>query len=106
VKTTDDGHFILPGHKDTRFVTLTVPDGYQASTSHYLSFDGTGKKYELGICKTSVDTGNGYSFVQITDTETSLYGDWIDNLKEYVKTIPVIFVMKLIRIFMDVISVP
>lgn len=43
VKTTDDGHFILPGHKDTRFVTLTVPDGYQASTSHYLSFDGTGK---------------------------------------------------------------
>lgn len=31
VKTTDDGHFILPGHKDTRFVTLTVPDGYQAS---------------------------------------------------------------------------
>lgn len=28
VKTTDDGHFILPGHKDTRFVTLTVPDGY------------------------------------------------------------------------------
>ena len=43
VKTTDDGHFILPGHKDTRFVTLTVPDGYQASTSHYLSFDGPEK---------------------------------------------------------------
>ena len=93
VKTTDDGHFILPGHKDTRFVTLTVPDGYQASTSHYLSFDGTGKKYELGICKTSVDTGNGYSFVQITDTETSLYGDWIDNLKEYVKTNPTAFII-------------
>ena len=71
------------------------------------------EKYELGICKTSVNTGNGYSFVQITDTETSLYGDWIDNLKEYVKpirllllSIPVIFVMKLIRIFMDVIFVP
>lgn len=93
VKTTDDGHFILPGHKDTRFVTLTVPDGYQASTSHYLSFDGTGKKYELGICKTSVNTGNGYSFVQITDTETSLYGDWIDNLKEYVKTNPTAFII-------------
>lgn len=47
----------------------------------------------MGICKTSVDTGNGYSFVQITDTETSLYGDWIDNLKEYVKTNPTAFII-------------
>lgn len=112
VQTAEDGSFILPGHKDTRFITLTVPDGFQASASHYLPFDGTGKKYELGICKSPVRTGNGYSFVQITDTETSLYGDWIDNLKEYVKqirlllsSIRVIFVMKPIRIFTDVIFV-
>ena len=37
VKTTDDGHFILPGHKDTRFVTLTVPDGYQAVSYTHLA---------------------------------------------------------------------
>ena len=90
VQTAEDGSFILPGHKDTRFITLTVPDGFQASASHYLPFDGTGKKYELGICKSPVRTGNGYSFVQITDTETS---------------IRVIFVMKPIRIFTDVIFV-
>ena len=93
VQTAEDGSFILPGHKDTRFITLTVPDGFQASASHYLPFDGTGKKYELGICKSPVRTGNGYSFVQITDTETSLYGDWIDNLKEYVKTNPTAFII-------------
>lgn len=93
VKTAADGSFTLPGHSDTRFITLTVPDGFQASVSHYLPFEGEKKSYDLGIRKSPVNAANGYSFIQITDTETSLYGDWIDNLKEYVKTNPTAFIV-------------
>lgn len=93
VKTDADGSYVLPGSAETRFVALTVPDGFQASRKHYLPFTGTDKVYNLGIRKSPVQSGNGYSFIQITDTETSLYGDWIDNLKEFVKTNPTAFVV-------------
>lgn len=93
VVTGEDGIFRLPGHEDVRFVSLTPPGGYQASPAHYVAYAGPEKQYCLGLAKNPVRTAGAYSFVQITDTETSLYGEWVDNLKEYVKTNPSAFVI-------------
>lgn len=92
-KSDADGTFVLPGHADTRFIALTVPNGFQASSSHYLPYRGNEQTYYLGLRQNLVSSTGAHSFVQITDTETSLYGDWIDNLKEYVKTNPTTFVV-------------
>lgn len=93
VKTQADGTFVLPGHANTRFIALTTPDGFQASTTHYLPYAGSEQAYDLGLCKSPLNTAAGHSFIQITDTETSLYGEWLNNLKEYVKTNPTTFVI-------------
>ncbi len=93
VITAADGTFCLPGHKKVRFIALTPPDGFQASPCHYVRYEGTDKTYQLGLCRAPLPAAGAYSFIQIADTETSLYGDWIDNLKEYVKTNPTAFVI-------------
>lgn len=94
VATGTDGSFDLPGFTSTRFIALTVPDGYQASVSHYVLFQGVDKTYELGLKKNPVSSASGkHSFVHITDTETPVYQDWIDNVKDLVKSSPVDFII-------------
>lgn len=93
VRSGKDGIFNLAGHDGARFVTLTLPDGFRASRSYYLPFAGNDRSYDLGICPLSGHSSAAYSFVQITDTETSVYGDWVDNLKEYVKANPTAFIV-------------
>ncbi len=83
VKTNADGRFILPGTERTRFVFITTPDGYRIS-KYYLRVDKKVKEYLFGLHK--VDKGGiaDFRFIQITDSETYEYGEWIDILKEYI----------------------
>lgn len=93
VRTDENGCFNLPGYDNTRFITLTIPDGYRASARHYLPYQGNTNQYTLGLTKSGIESKNGFSFIQVTDTETYNYRAWIDNLKDYVKANPVAFII-------------
>lgn len=94
VKTDKNGCFNLPGYDNTRFITLTVPDGYRASVNHYLPYqENSPNNYAFGLVKSGITSKNGFSFIQITDTETYNYRSWVNNLKDYVKANPVAFIV-------------
>lgn len=83
VKTNIHGDFELPGYEETRFVFITVPAGYKLSDNHYIKTDEKLNTYNFGITPDSSTVGNKVKLLQITDTETSIYGDWIANIRNF-----------------------
>ncbi len=82
VKTDKKGYYELKGSSVTKFIFITVPAGYKTSNEHYLRIQPDLKSYDFGLLEFSATAENS-RFIQITDTETYEYGDWIDNLKNY-----------------------
>lgn len=85
IKTNADGEFDLPGYDRTRFIFITVPAGYRLSDKHYLKVDDKREAYHFGLIPDVSTSGNTVKLLQITDTETFVYGDWIANIRNYAK---------------------
>ena len=77
-----DGLFKLSKNKDTKFIFISIPSGYRTIGDFYQKVTEDSKLYNFGLIKYS-RTEKEAKFIQITDTETYEYGDWINNLKDY-----------------------
>lgn len=83
VVTTDSaGRFSLPLSPRDRFIYLTTPAGYRCA-SFYLPNQGTEKSYDFALQPSAaVDT---FSFIHISDTETSDSTLWVAMMREYIR---------------------
>ncbi|WP_316747356.1 PQQ-binding-like beta-propeller repeat protein [Pedobacter gandavensis] len=93
LKTDAEGNFFLPGHAKNRFVFVTVPAGYKLSDKHYLKIDDKVAAYNFGLLPDPTSAGSSVKMLQITDTETFKYNDWIANLKNFSKKQDVSFIV-------------
>lgn len=93
VLSDDRGNFSLPAGEGCRFITMTVPSGYQAVTDHFLLYDPDRKEYNLALKKSKIDPRRGFTFLHITDTESSEGGQWVDDLKNYAASSPTSFII-------------
>ena len=82
VVTGESGEFELPGYKNTRFIYVTVPAGYEASGNFYIKVNADKNSYDFGL-KRFERTASKARFIQLADTETYEYGDWIENTRDY-----------------------
>lgn len=85
VKTDQYGRFNLPGTERTRFIFITTPSGYRAR-KFYLRADTKAEDYLFGLQEVMSNDASEFQFIQISDSETYEYGEWIDNLKEYINS--------------------
>ncbi|WP_270087594.1 outer membrane protein assembly factor BamB family protein [Sphingobacterium sp. SYP-B4668] len=83
VQTDAKGQFSIPTNPDARFLFVTVPSGYKSSTTHYLKIDHKQEVFDFGMVKDESQRPDFLRFIQVTDTETPLYGSWIDNIRNY-----------------------
>ncbi len=82
VETNANGTYNLKGSSITRFIFITVPAGYKTTKKHFLPVQSNKESYNFGLLPFPA-TANKTRFIQITDTETYEYGEWIDNLRDY-----------------------
>ena len=83
VKTDNTGTYTLPHNPSARFLFVTIPSGYKATKTHYIPLRAEHKNLDLALTKDAVQQTDFLRFIQITDTETPLYGPWIDNVRNY-----------------------
>ena len=83
VQTNGRGKFELPVTSDARFVFVTSPSGYKYSKTHFLKINSEREDYSIGLMKDNTQNPDSLNFIQITDTETALYGSWIENVRKY-----------------------
>ncbi len=83
VPTAADGSFNLKKSGNARFLFVRIPAGHKASGTHYLKIDPKLENYDFGLIKDEKQSGDKLRFIQITDTETPLYGEWIDNVRKF-----------------------
>src|SRR5690625_1268721 len=84
VRTDSMGSYNLPGHEKARFIYITMPDGCKAEKC-YRVIDKKKLQYNFALQPYKYSNKNGFSFIQITDTETPEYDIWIDELKDYIR---------------------
>lgn len=78
--TDSKGCFSLPGWGKARFITVYQPAGYSCK-EWYIPIENNKMHFNFAMQFQGQKTG--VSFVQISDTETFQFGDWLTNLKEY-----------------------
>lgn len=83
VKTDNTGTYTLPHNPNARFLFVTIPSGYKATKTHYIPLRAEQKNLDFALVKDAVQQTDFLRFIQITDTETPLYGPWIDNVRNY-----------------------
>ncbi|MFD1768329.1 outer membrane protein assembly factor BamB family protein [Sphingobacterium suaedae] len=93
VKTRKNGDYRLTPHPAARFLFVTTPSGYKNSQKHYIPLEEARKNAAFSLVKDTVQQPDYLRFVQVTDTETPLYGPWIDNVRNFAKKQQVSFVM-------------
>ncbi|MFV0505086.1 MAG: PQQ-binding-like beta-propeller repeat protein [Bacteroidales bacterium] len=81
VETNQDGFFSLPGWEKVRFITVYQPKNF-ACKDWYIPID-EGKRNKMVFAMTPKKVRSKLSFIQISDTETYEYRDWVNDLKEY-----------------------
>ncbi|WP_052670687.1 outer membrane protein assembly factor BamB family protein [Draconibacterium sediminis] len=80
VVTDKNGRFILPGWKKSRFITVYQPSNYSCN-DWYLPISEKRKDYDFAMSAKRVR--QKVNFVQISDTETFEYKEWVNNVREY-----------------------
>ena len=93
VQSAENGSFQLDTDRAARFLSVTLPSGYKALAKPYFSLKEENKTgYAFALVKDELQNPDSLQFIQITDTETPLYGSWIDNIRQYatLKGIPFI----------------
>lgn len=83
LKTDANGQFEIPANPAARFVFVTAPAGFKPAKSHFLKISPDRKEYSIGLLEDTSQDPNVLNFIQITDTETYLYGPWIENVRKY-----------------------
>jgi outer membrane protein assembly factor BamB/predicted phosphodiesterase len=83
IRTDKKGKFSLAKLELSHFVTLHVPANYDAK-QFYIKTSENRTSYDFAL--TPKTKKENFEFVQISDTETYMFGDWLNDLKEYVKT--------------------
>lgn len=83
VRTDADGEFVMDSKAESRFVFVKVPTGFKTDKQHYIKIDAAQESYDFALHKDDVQQEDRLDFIQITDTETGLYGTWVDNIKKY-----------------------
>ncbi|MDO4363405.1 MAG: PQQ-binding-like beta-propeller repeat protein [Clostridia bacterium] len=87
VKTDENGTFTLKGYRKTRFITVTVPAGYQTEKYYIPAEKGRHDGYDFELAKSSIAPGEAHSFLNISDTEVGEngVGEWINYLQDMIK---------------------
>ncbi|MFU1855724.1 PQQ-binding-like beta-propeller repeat protein [Sphingobacterium sp. NGMCC 1.201703] len=83
LSTAADGSFSLKGNENAKFLFVRIPAGYKASGTHYIKIDPKLERYDFGLTQDEKQQGDKLRFIQITDTETPLYGEWIANIRKF-----------------------
>lgn len=86
VKTDEKGRFELEGWRKSRFVTITVPSGYQAE-GYYIPVEKDTESYDFKLEKSELTAKEDHCFLQISDTEIGEKGtgEWLDAIKDIIK---------------------
>lgn len=85
IKSNNIGEYTLKPNENGRFIFLKVPSGYKTLGNHYIKIDSNQQVYDFPVIVDAKQKEDVLDFIQITDTETALYGTWIDNIKNYSK---------------------
>lgn len=80
VKTNKKGEFLLPAWEKARFVTL-YPTANQSVKTRYIRIEEHIHNYDFAVEKKEIK--EEVSFIQISDTETYEYKEWLNDLKRY-----------------------
>lgn len=87
VETDKKGMFTLSDNPKARFITITTPSGYKHTTSFYQSIGSD--THTFGLKKAGKGAGK---FIQITDMHAGEHDNWIENIRQYVKSNEVDFI--------------
>ncbi len=81
VSTNGEGSYVIPRNKRARMIVVHQPVGYYVK--HYFKqITGASGSYDFALLPREKKTS--FSFIHITDTETYLMKDWVNNLKDYI----------------------
>lgn len=83
IKSNKKGQFELPANAAARFVFVTAPSGFKSSKTHFLKISPERKDYSIGLIQDLTQKSDVLDFIQITDTETAIYGSWVENIRRY-----------------------
>lgn len=89
--TNQQGEYTLPDNPSARFVFVTKPSQYYVLGRHYKKIGSP--DYNFILEKSSKEEGNKFSFIHITDSETFMNKQWIDNLRDWCATNPTAFII-------------
>lgn len=88
VVSNEEGIYELPKYDEARFISVSTPSGYIYTTNFYHKV-GESVKFDFPLKK---NVNEQRRFIQIADSETYEYGDWIDDIKKYVENNNVAFI--------------
>ncbi|MBS2212678.1 PQQ-binding-like beta-propeller repeat protein [Carboxylicivirga mesophila] len=92
VKSDADGYYTLPGAKISRFIYITVPSGYKVVGTHYILVAEEKRTYDFTL-QPYKRTLHNARFIQLADTETGKYSEWITDVKAYAANYDVGFIV-------------
>ncbi|MFD2553085.1 outer membrane protein assembly factor BamB family protein [Sphingobacterium tabacisoli] len=81
--TAPKGSFNIQVQPESRFLSITTPSGYKPLLKHYITIDPNIGQYLFPLIKDNRQSTDKTRLLQITDSETSNRGPWVDNLKNY-----------------------
>lgn len=86
VKTDENGNFELDGWRKSRFITVTVPSGYETD-DFYIPVNKSRDSYDFTLDKSTLTAQENHCFVQISDTEIGENGtgEWLDEVKNIIE---------------------
>ncbi|MDP3452795.1 MAG: PQQ-binding-like beta-propeller repeat protein [Bacteroidales bacterium] len=79
VKTGSDGGFAIEKRKESKFVFVSTPDGYEHVGDFYQKADSQNLIFPLVKVK-----NQSSRFIHTGDTEEAVYKDWMDIFKDYI----------------------
>jgi outer membrane protein assembly factor BamB len=83
VRTDEDGRYCLSKiEKRVKFISVTVPAGYRAER-FYQAVEEEGEN-DFHLQHWNASGGSDFSFIHISDSETSEGGKWLEEIREYV----------------------
>lgn len=88
VKSDKNGVYTLSVHDKAKFVLISTPSGYTYAVDFYHRIADV-TNFDFPLNKVANEARR---FIQIADSETYVYADWIDDLKKYVSYNDVAFI--------------
>ena len=84
VQTKEDGSYELELNDQARFIFISTPSGYKNSKTFYIPVEGkANREINFALALDTSQQKDRLDFIHISDTETAVYGPWIDDLRGY-----------------------